>query len=193
MRNVLMTALAAIVLAALSVSMAQAHGSSGKLKTTNTISVQSRSDDDDDDNDEKVFQASLRGRNEVPAVRTRTKGVMTIRQDEDGDRLPFVLTVKRGNDVTMAHLHCAPKGQNGPIVVTLLGEIPGGFDIDGRLMKSAIEDDNINTIDGATCPTPISSVETLVTALENDEIYANVHTMKKPSGEIRGQLREASD
>lgn len=184
----------AIILLAGLAGAAAAHDSGkseDKPKASAMIGIQN---DDEDDDRTNAFQASLRGSNEVPAVSTRTKGGITIRfHDEHFDGAPFVLTVKKGQDVTMAHLHCAPAGQNGPVVVTLLGEIPGGFDVSGRLMKSDIENDNINTANGATCPTPISDLGTLQTAMEKGEIYANVHTVAHPGGEIRGQLHVVAE
>jgi hypothetical protein len=131
--------------------------------------------------------ARLTGSQEVPAVTTTMKGWMAIRHDVKGDRMPFHLSIWKGNDVTAAHLHCAVAGQNGPVVVALSGDVVGGYDINGTLAKSAIEDDNILPA-GAGCPTAITSVETLKTAIENDQVYVNVHTVAHPSGEIRAQL-----
>jgi len=193
MRKFVMIGLAVVLLTA-SASAVSARGTSkAKASASVHVSVNNSSISifsHDDDDDISVFRAKLRGSEEVPAVTTKSKGQMTLWHDERHDRIPFTLTVMKGNDVTMAHLHCAVVGSNGPVVVTLLGEIPGGFDINGRLMKSNIEDDNINTMNGATCPTAINDVDSLVTAMKKKEIYVNVHTMDHPSGEIRGQVKE---
>jgi hypothetical protein len=129
----------------------------------------------------------LRGSEEMPPVTTEMKGWLHIRYDARHDRMPFHLAVWDGKDVTMAHLHCGLAGQTGPIVVTLFGEVTGGFDINGTLVRSAIEDDNILPA-GASCPTAITSVASLQTAIEKHEVYVNVHTVAHPNGEIRAQL-----
>lgn len=130
------------------------------------------------------FDADLKGSEEVPSVITQMTGDSRFKYEEDEDMIDFRLRVRNGNDITMAHLHCAPKGQNGPVVVTLFGMIPGGFDVNGELADYSIHDANI--VAGA-CP-GITNVETLVQAIRDDKIYVNVHTVAHPSGEIRGQL-----
>lgn len=130
------------------------------------------------------FDTDLKGSEEVPPVTTSMTGDSRFKYEERDDMISFRLRVRNGNDVTMAHLHCAPKGQNGPVVVTLFGMIPGGFDVNGELADYAIHDANI--VAGA-CP-GITNVETLTQAMRDGKIYVNVHTVAHPNGEIRGQL-----
>lgn len=130
------------------------------------------------------FDTDLKGSEETPPVSTTMTGDARFKYEERDNTMAFRLKVRNGNDVTMAHLHCAPKGQSGPIVVTLFGMIPGGFDVNGELADFTIHDANI--VQGA-CP-GISNVQTLAQAIRDGKIYVNVHTVAHPNGEIRGQL-----
>ncbi len=65
---------------------------------------------------------------------------------------------------TAAHIHTGAKGKAGPVVVPLC----------------------------APCTSPVSGKAKLTAAemksFKAHKLYANVHTMKNPNGEIRGQL-----
>jgi hypothetical protein len=139
------------------------------------------------------FQADLTGDQEVPPVTTETTGEITVRFDRELTEARFRLIVEEGVAVTMAHLHCAPAGVNGPVVAFLFGEVPGGFDVDGRLARFTLTNANITAV-GADCvPTAgmaITSIADLARAMQEGKIYANVHTVAHPGGEVRGQLEE---
>jgi CHRD domain len=84
--------------------------------------------------------------------------------------------------VTAAHIHNAPKGENGEVVVTLFkADSPTG-QISGSLANGTITASNL---EGLMQGTPFRD---LVKALERGETYTNVHTEKNPNGEIRGQI-----
>jgi hypothetical protein len=137
------------------------------------------------------FEAELTGAQEVPPVITETEGEITVRFNRERTEAKFRLIVEDGVAVTMAHFHCAPAGFNGPIVAHLFGMIPGGFNVDGRLAKFTLTDANI--VLTANCvPTigrQIANVADLAQAMQEGLIYANVHTVANPGGEIRGQLK----
>jgi hypothetical protein len=65
-----------------------------------------------------------------------------------------------------AHIHSAPKGKAGPVIVALCGP----------------------------CKSPTSGVSrvtaTVAKMLQSGDTYVNVHTAKNPNGEIRGQISE---
>jgi hypothetical protein len=142
--------------------------------------------------DTRHFQADLTGAQEVPPVTTQTEGEFTIRFNRDMTEAEFRLNVEDGVAVTMAHLHCAPVGVNGPVVVFLFGMVPGGFDVDGRLAKFTLTNANITAV-GANCvPTigkQITNLAELAQAMQEGKIYANVHTVAHPGGEIRGLVQ----
>ena len=123
---------------------------------------------------------------------TKTKGEVTIQFNRDMTEAKFRLEVEDGVAVTMAHLHCAPAGVNGPVVAFLFGMVPGGFDVDGRLAKFTLTNANITAV-GANCVQTIgkqiTNLAELAQAMQAGKIYANVHTIAHPGGEIRGQLK----
>ncbi len=139
------------------------------------------------------FAADLVGVHEVPPVKTETTGEVTVRFNQELTAAQFRLTVEDGTAVTMAHFHCAPVGVNGPVIAFLFGMVPGGFDVDGRLAKFTLTDANITAITPhpdcmTTIGMDINSIADLAQAMRAGKIYANVHTVAHPAGEIRGQL-----
>lgn len=156
----------------------QTHSTS---KAKNTVTIKSHSFNS------SVARATLRGTSEVPPVTTNTWGTFSLTVNQEKDLARFNLNVFNGQAVTMAHLHCGAVGQNGPIVTTLFGLVPGGFNVNGRLAKFALRNANIEpTAQG--CSPAINTLTDLVTAVNAGTIYANVHTVAHPTGEIRGQL-----
>lgn len=106
----------------------------------------------------------LSGAEEVPPVSTPGSGSGSFRVAEDGTITGSVTT----KDVqgTMAHIHRAPKGQNGPIIVPLdkngdTYSVPAGR----KLTKEQLED------------------------LKKGNLYVNVHTNANKGGEVRGQIQ----
>lgn len=137
------------------------------------------------DNGEFVYGADLTGGAEVPAIMTDTTGSFSTLVSEDQTEMTFELEIEDGEAIVAAHLHCGVAGENGPVVGFLSGMIPGGFDVDGTLAAFTFTDANI--ID-ADCPTAITDVESLATAMGAGEVYVNVHNIAHPSGVVRGQV-----
>jgi hypothetical protein len=139
------------------------------------------------------FAADLTGAEEVPPVQTTTTGKVEVEFNADATAADFELEVFDGVAVTQAHLHCGATGQNGPVVVFLFGFIPGGFDVDGQIAKFTLTDANVAAV-GADCVPvigmEINNLADLLDATRDGLIYANVHTVANPGGEIRGQLAE---
>ena len=140
----------------------------------------------------RSFEADLTGAQEVPAVTTETEGEITVRFNHERTEAKFRLIVEDGVAVTMAHFHCAPAGVNGPVVAFLFGNVPGGFDVDGRLAKFTLTNANITAVAANCVPTigrQITNLADLAKAMQEGLIYANVHTIAHPGGEIRGQIK----
>ena len=139
------------------------------------------------------FAVDLTGAEEVPPVQTATTGKVEVEFNADATAADFELEVFDGVAVTQAHLHCGAAGQNGPVVVFLFGIIPGGFDVDGQIAKFTLTDANVAAV-GADCVPvigmEINNLADLLNATRDGLIYANVHTVANPGGEIRGQLAE---
>lgn len=137
-------------------------------------------------NDE--FRALLRGNQEVPPVATSTLGTTEI--NVTGDTLLVEITLQRGDRVTQAHFHCAPRGANGPVVAFLAGFHDRGWDVDGLWIDhQTLTDANIlaDATPAATCPRSIDTIGDLRAAMADGLIYVNVHTVDNPAGEVRGQ------
>lgn len=131
-----------------------------------------------------ILRADLSGSQEVPPVVTDTSGTAKLRINPGSDEISFQLKVKDGVDllaVAGAHVHCAPVGQNGPVVAFLAQPVAGG--VDGKLKVSGTitDSDIVNNACGAT-------VDELVASMQNGKAYVNVHSLANPSGEVRGQI-----
>ncbi len=141
------------------------------------------------------FQAMLSGSEEVPPVVTNTSARAGIKFNADETKARFELDVRKGVRVTQAHIHCAPRGVNGPIVAFLAGTHNPGWDVDGPWVDHAtLTDANIIPPPaGSTCPNVINNLRDLVKAIRDGNTYANVHTRAFPGGEVRGQLKEDTE
>jgi CHRD domain-containing protein len=145
--------------------------------------------------DAKNYVAHLSGDNEVPPRPTQGQGELKLQLSDDGQSLDYRITSSNITNVVQSHIHLAPAGVNGPIVVFLYGLVPpGGGRTDGVLAKGTITAANLI---GLLKGHPLSD---LIDAIEADGAYANVHTNDGvggtntgpgdfPGGEIRGQVR----
>ena len=134
------------------------------------------------------FRTHLSGDEEVqvPAVVTGAQGQATFKLSDDGQSITFKLNVANIENVTQAHIHLAPAGQNGGIVVWLYPSAPPQILIPGRtngnLAEGTITAANLT---GALAGQPLSA---LLDQIRAGNAYVNVHTSQHPPGEIRGQL-----
>lgn len=133
---------------------------------------------------ERNFRTHLSG--EEAGVETLGQGQAIFQVSKDGDSIYYKLIVSNIENVTMAHIHLAPPGQDGPPVVWLYPSapppqlIPGRFQ--GVLAEGVITQANLV---GPLAGQPFSA---LIEAIENGNTYVNVHTSQYPAGEIRGQI-----
>ena len=138
-------------------------------------------------NSAKNFRTHLSGAEEVPAVDTRAQGQAIFKLSADGTELHYKLIVANIENVLMAHIHLAPAGANGPVVVWLYPDGPPPQLIEGRfqgvLAEGVITDNDLEgLLDGG-------SIADLVAEIEAGNTYVNVHTSQFPGGEVRGQIR----
>lgn len=135
---------------------------------------------------EDNFVAHLSGNEEVPPVTTQAQGQAIFHLSSDGNELEFKLTAANIESILMAHIHLAPKGQNGQPVVWLYPSAPPAVKIPGRFDGVLVEG-KITTANlvGLLQGQPLS---VLITKIKTGETYVNIHTEKYPSGEIRGQI-----
>jgi hypothetical protein len=99
----------------------------------------------------------------VPPVSTAARGSGSFTIGDDGAVSGSVATT--GVNGTMAHIHMAPKGQNGGVIVPL-------------------------TKDGDTYKAPAGAKlnEAQMAAFRAGNLYVNVHSAANKGGEVRGQL-----
>ena len=130
-----------------------------------------------------IFHAILEGEEEVPPVDSDAKGAAIFRTSNDETELNYRLIVANIEDVTAAHIHLAPRGENGDIVAFLFDpEEPTEGRTNGVLASGTITSaDLVGPLEGST-------LSELINEMEAGNTYVNVHTVEHPSGEIRGQI-----
>ncbi len=148
--------------------------------------------------DAQSFTARLSGAQEVPpspplipgGVETTASGNIAVTFSRDLSSLEFRLAVNNGVGVTAAHFHCGRAGQNGPVVVFLFAS-DSGIDVGGLLSEGELTNADFEA-SAADCDAAIgrsvNNIASLAFAARDGLIYANVHTVAFPAGEVRGQL-----
>ena len=141
------------------------------------------------------------GSMEVPVRDSQGQAQLILHLARDGDSLDYKLIASNIENVFMAHIHLAPPGMNGPIVVWLY---PSTAPVPLTPPTGPIDPGPIaeGTITAANLVGPLAgrSLEDLVSALNNDSSYVNLHTNDGvaptntgpgdfPGGEIRGDIR----
>lgn len=119
-----------------------------------------------------LLTARLSSANEVPAVATKGKGLVTIVLEEDRSITINGVFDSLSGPVTGCHFHKAIAGVNGSVVLNLLTYVKG------------------NRIYGQI---PAATAKPLISAMMADSIYFNVHTAANAGGEIRGQVSLQTD
>jgi CHRD domain len=119
-------------------------------------------------------KAVLTGSQEVPPVTTNASGITDIsgllaRCKNSSSNCPTLYgsVVLTGVVATAAHVHMAPAGQNGPVIVPLV------------------------KVSDTVWALPVESTitEAQWDAYLNGQFYVNVHSAAHPGGEIRAQLK----
>jgi len=118
----------------------------------------------------RPYIAMLSGANEVPPADPDGEGAAAVTIDTANNEVCIDMRVANLDTVTMAHIHHAPAGTNGPVVV------PAGVSFA-----------NLPTPTSANC---VAVDPTLIADMVANpaNYYVNVHTTTFPGGAIRGQL-----
>lgn len=121
---------------------------------------------------------------EVPVTDAGTYGWAMYHINADGQSMTWTLYMNAINNPVAAHIHIAPKGNNGPVVVPLYsGKDVGPFS--GVMSSGTI---TAKDLDG---PLKGKTMDDLFAAIKAGNAYTNVHTAKNPGGESRGQIQSA--
>lgn len=133
------------------------------------------------------FRAHLSGAEEVPPVSSRAQGQAVFRVAADGSLIHFRLNLANIENVTMAHIHLAPAGANGPVAAWLYPAAPPPQLLEGR--SDGVLSAGVITSANLVGPLAGQTLSDLIEHLAAGNAYVNVHTAQFPSGEVRGQIR----
>jgi CHRD domain len=132
------------------------------------------------------FTATLSGSNQVPAVETSATGRATFQVSRSGKSVSYTLFVTGIEDPTMAHIHLAAAGEDGPPVVwlypTKAHPVKSGK-VSGLLSRGTI------TAAQLVGPLKGKTIADLLEDIRGGNTYVNVHSKAHPGGEIRGQIQ----
>jgi hypothetical protein len=132
------------------------------------------------------FTAHLSGDEEVPPTVTSATGQVIFTVSKDGTMIHYRLIVANIENVMMSHIHLAPAGVNGAVVVWLYPPSPPPTLIPDRF--SGVLAEGTITADDLVGPLAGHPLSDLIDAIVAGNTYVNVHTDQLPSGEIRGQI-----
>jgi hypothetical protein len=139
----------------------------------------------------EFFIARLKGRNEVPPVRSNAFGIAKFVTNKRKTKLKFFLEVNNIRDLVQAHIHFGGRDENGPVLTFLFGADVAtlaeqeGISTRKGVVQGIIKDDDLIDNDAG-----VDSVKELIKAMEKGKTYVNVHTEQNTGGEIRGQIKE---
>jgi hypothetical protein len=155
-----------------------------------------QADDDDHPPNQRTFRIGLTGFEEVPSISSGATGEFHARISRDEKSISYELSYAGlEGDVRQSHIHFGQKSVNGAITVflcqTTFNPDPTGLaptcpqegTVSGTLVAA--------NMTGAAVAQGIAAGEfaELVKAIRARRAYANVHSLKFPGGEIRGQIR----
>ncbi len=136
-----------------------------------------------------VATATLSGAEEVPPVTDTTgSGVAVYRLSPDGTTLRYtLLAVNLTSPPVGAHIHApAPRGQNAP-VVAFLYPAPNPRSRCSQATALVLRCEGEITAADLRGPLAGQPLSALVALLAAGQTYTNVHTVRYPAGEVRGQ------
>ncbi len=133
-----------------------------------------------------TFHATLSGKNQSPAVDISARGTVTFTLSKNGKSLSYRLYVADIENVSMAHIHIAAAGKEGPVAVWLYPSHPPAKvkkgEFTGVLARGTI---TASQLEG---PLKGKTIADLVQEFRSGGAYVNVHTTAHPAGAIRGQI-----
>jgi len=154
MRRPIVCLVAACAVAALSVSVAPAKSGRGTMC---------------------VLHAKLAAKNETTGSTSTAKGHTLIKVRQDGTiEFKSQINNKNGETFVAGHIHQAPAGVAGPVVVPLFVS-PAPPTSARHIKQSGVATPNPGTTGADLCANP-------------NAYYVNYHTTAFPGGAIRGQL-----
>lgn len=139
-----------------------------------------------------TFRTTLSGFEEVPSILTEATGEFQATLSREGDALEFELVFSNlSSPSTVAHLHFAQTGVNGPVFAFLCGgggkpACPGrGGTVTGTIRAADIQGIPAQGL-------AEGDFQGALRIIQAGAVYVNVHSTQFPAGEIRGQLGRQS-
>ena len=142
------------------------------------------------DDNANVLHADMRGYDETPSVSSTGSGEFTARISRNEDAIDYDLSYQdlEGPTILFAHIHLGERHIQGGVSAFLCGGggkpacPPAPAEVHGRIVAADV-------VGPAAQGIAAGELDELIRALRAGAAYANVHTDKQPSGEIRGQIR----
>jgi hypothetical protein len=150
----------------------------------------------------QVEAEDMSGYLESPSISSVASGDFEARIDEGDDTIRWKLSYRRLEaPVQQAHIHFAQKSVNGGISVFLCSNLGNGPPATQPCpppparIRGTIRPEDVSPNIPATAAARAQGIDTaefdeLVAAIRARVTYANVHSEKFPSGEIRGQIKK---
>ena len=162
------------------------------------------------DGGKSTFTTNLTGYQETPAtINSSGSGEFAAKISKDGSEIEYVLTYRNlTTNVAQAHIHFGRPGLSGSIVLFLCTNLapPANVPVPPACPQAPVGGGAATvsgTLTAANMISPTSLSQGLdagaagfaevVAGIRYGAAYANVHTAKIPSGEIRGALGTAHD
>lgn len=141
----------------------------------------------------ETYVAELDGALEGVTTQARGRAILLVSRRDD--RADITLSVSGfGSPILAANVREAPRGQTGPVVLTLWQPGQEQLDESHPILRtwdrqtglgSASQGSGSDATRGATS---VPFDERILRALRAGNLYVNVQTRDRPSGEVRGQL-----
>ena len=131
------------------------------------------------------YDAPLSGQNEVPPVQTAATGEAEFTPLNNGTiKYKVQINATGGFNATAAHIHAGKEGENGEVVIDLLGTPTSKDKVTtyGMIFRGNLTDA------GLKGPMQGKTLNDLIAAMDSGDTYVNVHTAANPNGEVRGQI-----
>lgn len=151
-----------------------------------------------------TFATGLSGYNETPStLNSPGSGSFVARISKDESSISYTLTyADLPTTVIQAHIHFGRPGLNGGVVLFLCntsGTPPGTVPAPptcpatSGTVSGTLTAADVIAVAGQGIDAGAAGFAEMVNALRNGSAYANVHTMQRPGGEIRGPLGAGDD
>jgi hypothetical protein len=155
--------------------------------------------------DNNKYSASFSGFQEIGsltaptgAILSKGQGNLTLNVDKGNQFVNFQLTYSGLTNVTQSHIHFGKRHVAGGVMVYFCSNLTSPAPppntqpcpLSGGTVTGTITGTNV--IGPTTQNVTPGDFNALLAALQSNTVYGNIHTQMFPSGEIRGQITNAS-